>query len=58
MQYGIWGATTPRERKRIRRAQGRPSIVRSLVVVRPIWQREALDDPFDDDEVSDLLTYS
>lgn len=49
-QYGIWGGTTAGERKRIRKLEGRPSVGRSLVVVRPLWQREAADEAVADDE--------
>lgn len=56
-QYGIWGDTTPLERKRIGRAEGRPSVDRTLVVVQPLWQRDALqdDDALEDEELHDLL---
>lgn len=57
-QYGIWGGTTARERKLVRRMEGRPSVTRTLVAGRPLWQRKAADSTVEDDEVQGLLTYS
>jgi WhiB family redox-sensing transcriptional regulator len=52
-QYGIWGGTTPLERRRIRRMEERHSVARTLVVVQPLWQRDVLEH----EELPDLLSH-